>query len=115
MNILCNMITIKNYDKDLTRGIFYGWDIIAADEVDDAYLFQLRNRMDIKLRVYITLGRETQIAPPYFEPKHQVYIHDDDGAWDYTGWFLPHDLTYKNFWEVVEEVVDKNQPTQFPF
>ena len=109
------MITIKNYDKDLNQGVFYGWDIISADETNDAYLFQLRNRQNTKLRVYITLGRDTQLAPTYFMPMHQMYIHDDDGDWDYTGWFNSHDLTYKNFWDVVEEVVDKYQPTLLPY
>ena len=48
------MITIQNYDKDLNQGVIYGWDIISADETEDSYLFQLRNRTDWKLRVYIT-------------------------------------------------------------
>ena len=51
------ILHIKNYDKDLTRGVFYGWDVISADETDESYLFQLQNRTDNKLRVYITLGR----------------------------------------------------------
>ena len=109
------MITIQNYDKDLNQAVFYGWDIISADETHDAYLFQLRHRQNNKLRVYITLGRETQLAPTYFIPMHQMYIHDDDGDWDYTGWFEPHDITHKNFWDVVEEVVDKNYPNLLPF
>ena len=37
------------------------------------------------------------------------------GDWDYRGWFRAHDLTYKNFWSVVEEVVDKHIPTDLPF
>jgi hypothetical protein len=107
---------IKNYDKDLMRGIFYGWDIISADETDEQYLFQLKNRLDSSLRVYISLGRLLQMAPdPYFELMYQVYIHDDKGEWDYSGWFKGHDLTYKNFWEVVEDIVDKHQPTDLPF
>ena len=109
------MITIQNYDKDLNQGVFYGWDVISADETDDAYLFQLKHRNNITLRVYVTLGRELQTAPPYFTLKHQIYMHDDDGNWDYTGWFESHDLTYKNFWDVVEEIVDKNYPNLLPF
>ena len=109
-------ITIKNYDKDLNKGIFYGWDIISADETDEQYLFQLMNRADNKLRMYISLGRDLQIAPqPYFEPMHQVYITDDDYNLNYTGWFRAHDLTYKNFWDVVEDIADKNFQTPLPF
>ena len=51
------MITIQNYNKDLNQGVIYGWDIIAADETDDVYIFQLKNRKDNKLRVYVSLGR----------------------------------------------------------
>ena len=110
------ILHIKNYDKDLMRGVFYGWDIISADEMDDIYLFQLKNRTDNTLRVYISLGRLLQMAPePYFEPMYQLYMHDDKGVWDYTGWFRGHDLTYKNFWGVVEDIVEKHEPTDLPF
>jgi hypothetical protein len=110
------ILHIKNYDKDLMRGAFYGWDIISADEMNDIYLFQLKNRNDNSLRVYISLGRLLQMAPdPYSEPMYQVYIHDDKGEWDYNGWFRGHDLTYKNFWGVVEDIVEKHHPTDLPF
>jgi hypothetical protein len=110
-NMKKKKLEIQNYDKELTMMIFWGWDIIAADESDDVYSFQLVHREDKKLRVYITLGRELQYAPePYFEPMYQVYINDDKGEWDYRGWFRGHDLNYKNFWGVIEEVVDKYHP-----
>ena len=107
---------IKNYDREVTMMIFWGWDIIAADESEELYSFQLKHRSNNNLRVYITLGRELQMAPePYFEPMYQIYITDDNGDCDYRGWFRAHDLTYKNFWGVVEEVVDKHIPTDLPF
>jgi hypothetical protein len=107
---------IKNYDKDLMRGAFYGWDIISADEMDDSYMFQLKNRTDNTLRVYISLGRILQMAPePYLEPMYQLYMHDDNGDWDYSGWFRAHDLTYKNFWGVIEDIVEKHHPMDLPF
>jgi hypothetical protein len=98
---------IKNYDKDLMRGIFYGWDIISADETEDSYLFQVQNRTDNKLRVYITLGRELQYSelPYYPEMMYQCYIHDDEGHWSNRSWFRVHDITYKNFWELIEETI----------
>ena len=101
------ILQIKNYDKDLTRGVFYGWDVISADETDESYLFQLQNRTDIKLRVYITLGRVLQYSslPYYPEMMYQCYIHDDEGSWSSTQWFRGHDITYKNFWQVVEETI----------
>ena len=108
---------IKNYDRELTMMIFWGWDIIAADESEELYSFQLKHRSNNNLRVYITLGRELQVAPvPYYpELMYQVYIHDDKGDWDYRGWFRGHDLNYKNFWEVVEEEVEKHYSTKRPF
>jgi hypothetical protein len=98
---------IKNYDKDLMRGIFYGWDVISADETEDSYLFQVQNRTDNKLRVYITLGRELQYSelPYYPEMMYQCYIHDDEGHWSNRSWFRVHDITYKNFWELIEETI----------
>ena len=101
------ILHIKNYDKDLMRGVFYGWDVISADETDESYLFQLQNRTDIKLRVYITLGRVLQYSslPYYPEMMYQCYIHDDEGSWSSTQWFRGHDITYKNFWQVVEETI----------
>jgi hypothetical protein len=100
-------LTIENFDKDLNTGVFYGWDIISADETEDSYLFQLRNRTDNKLRVYITLSRELQYAelPYYPEMMYQCYIHDDNGEWDNRSWFRAHDITYKNFWGLIEETV----------
>ena len=111
-NMKKKKLHIQNYDKELTTMIFWGWDILSADESEEVYTFQLVHREDKKLRVYITLGRELQVAPvPYYpEMMYQVYINDDKGQWDYRGWFRGHDLNYKNFWGVVEEIVDKYHP-----
>ena len=100
-------LTIENFDKDLNMAIFYGWDVIAADETEDSYLFQVQNRSDNKLRVYITLGRELQYSelPYYPEMMYQCYIHDDEGHWNNRSWFRVHDITYKNFWELIEETI----------
>jgi hypothetical protein len=100
-------LTIENFDKDLNMGVFYGWDVIAADETEDSYLFQVQNRSDNKLRVYITLGRELQYSelPYYPEMMYQCYIHDDEGHWSNRSWFRVHDITYKNFWELIEETI----------
>jgi len=88
-NMKKKKLHIKNYDREVTMMIFWGWDIIAADESEELYSFQLKHRSNNNLRVYITLGRELQMAPdPYFEPM---------------------------FWSVVEEVVDKHIPTDLPF
>jgi hypothetical protein len=100
-------LVIQNYAKDLGSGVFYGWDVIAADEMDDVYLFQLQNRENSKLRVYITLGRELQTSDleNNLHQMYQCYIHDDEGSWSSTQWFRGHDITYKNFWQVVEETI----------
>jgi len=100
-------LVIQNYAKDLMSGVFYGWDVIAADETEDSYLFQLRNRTDNTLRVYITLGRELQYAelPYYPEMMYQCYIHDDAGNWNSRNWIRAKDISYKNFWQLIEETV----------
>ena len=110
-------LVIQNYEKDLNTGVFWGWDVIAADEMDDVYLFQLRNRQNNKLRVYITLGRELQTSD--FENNlclmYQCYIHDDDGDWHETIWFDSNNLNHKSFWDRIETIVDKHMQTPLPF
>ena len=105
-------LVIQNFAKDLNMMVIYGWDVLAADETEDSYLFQLALREDPKVRVYITLGRDLQYAelPYYPEMMYQCYIHDDEGKWDNRSWFRAHDLTYKNFWTVVEDIIDRNHP-----
>ena len=109
-------LKIENYTKDLNMMVIYGWDVLAADETEDSYLFQLALRENPKIRVYITLGRDLQYAelPYYPEKMYQCYVHDDDGKWDNRSWFRAHDLTYKNFWACVEDIIDKHHPT-LPF
>ena len=109
-------LVIQNFSKDLNMMVIYGWDVISADEVEDSYLFQLAHRETPKLRVYITLGRDLQYAelPYYPEKMYQCYIHDDEGKWEDRSWFRAHDLTYKNFWSMVEEIIDKHHPI-YPF
>ena len=105
-------LVIENYNKDLNKGVIYGWDIIAADETEDSYLFQVQNRTDNKLRVYITLSRVLQYSelPYYPEMMYQCYIHDDEGHWSNRSWFRLHDITYKNFWELIEETIFNHHP-----
>ncbi len=109
-------LTIQNFDKDITSAVFYDWVVISADELDEVYMFQLRNRINNKLRVYISLGRFLQYSePPYYpEMMYQCYIHADNYDWSDTSWFRVHDITYKNFWRIVEGVVDKYYPV-LPF
>jgi len=110
-------ITIENYSKDLNAGVFYGWDILSADELDYNYMFQLKNRNDHKLRVYISLSRELQTSDKEHnnDLMYQCYVHNDNGEWSETMWFYGKDLTYKNFWGQIEEIVDKYHQTPLPF
>ena len=105
-------LVIQNFDKNITSAVspFYGWNLIEADETDDFYFFRLVHWENPKWRVYITLGRVLQYAeqPYYPEKMYQCYIHDDMGKWQDTSWFRAHDITYNNFWAIVEEVVNKH-------
>jgi hypothetical protein len=105
-------LVIQNYAKDLDSGVFYGWDVISADEMDDVYLFQLRNRENSKLRVYITLGRELQTSDleNNLHQMYQCYMHDDDGVWDEKFWLDGKDINHKTFWGKIETIVDKHHP-----
>jgi len=107
-------LVIQNFDKNITSDVspFYGWNLIGADEMDESYFFRLVYWENPKWRVYITLGRVLQYAeqPYYPEKMYQCYIHDDSGKWQERSWFRAHDITYKNFWAIVEEVVNKHHP-----
>jgi hypothetical protein len=107
---------IQNYAKDLGSGVFWGWDVISADEMDDVYLFQLRNRENSKLRVYITLGRELQTSDleNNLYQLYQCYMHDDDGNWEERFWLDGKDINHKTFWGKIETIVDKHHPL-YPF
>ena len=99
-------LTIKNYSRDLTYAVFYGWDVISADELEDSYIFQIMRRENKKLRVYITLGRDLQEPFPSSEMFYQCYIHDDAGEWDKTVWLNAKSINYMTFWNMIESVVD---------
>lgn len=109
-------LVIQNYAKDLGSGVFYGWDVISADEMDDVYLFQLRYRENSKLRIYITLGRELQTSDleNNMHQMYQCYMHDDDGDWEERFWLDANRINYKEFWGLVERIVDKHHPL-YPF
>lgn len=109
-------LVIQNYAKDLMSAVFWGWDMILADEMDDVYVFQLMNRENIKLRVYITLGRELQVSDleNNLYQMYQCYMHDDDGDWHETFWLDSSDINYKKFWDKIETLVDKHHPL-YPF
>jgi hypothetical protein len=113
-------LVIQNYNKELGQGVWWAWDLVSADELDDCYMFGLRNRIDTNLEVYVSLGRLLQIAPePYSEMRYQLYIHNQlnsyVGEWDFTAWVRPEDLGHKKFWELIERIVDSKQPTDLPF
>lgn len=105
-------LVIQNYAKDLGSAVFWGWDVIQAVEMDDGYLFQLMNRENSKLRVYITLGRELQVSnlENNLYQMYQCYMHDDEGDWDETFWLDSGDINYKTFWDKIEKLVDKHHP-----
>jgi hypothetical protein len=105
-------LVIQNYAKDLGSGVFWGWDVIAADETDENYLFQLRNRENGSLRVYITLGRELQVSDleNNLYQMYQCYIHDDLAQWDKRFWLDAKDINHKTFWGMIEKIVDGYHP-----
>jgi hypothetical protein len=104
-------LVIQNYKRDLTYAVFYGWDMIMADELEDSYVFQLMPRENKKLRIYITLGRNLQQSDiKYPETFYQCYIHDDAGEWSKTVWLNAQSINYMKFWNMIESVVDEYHP-----
>jgi len=105
------MLTIENYNRDITSAVFYGWDLIMADKLKETYVFQLMQRENSKLRVHITLGRELQQAEfPSSEMFYQCYIHDYACEWSKTVWLNAKDINYNTFWNMIESVVGEHHP-----
>lgn len=105
-------LVIQNYNRDLTYAVFYGWDVIQADEMDDVYVFQLIYRTHPELKVHITLGRELQVSDLEHNLflMYQCYIHNNEGDWSKTIWFDKDDLNYNTFWNTIESIVDEKYP-----
>ena len=110
-------LVIQNYNKDFKQMVFWGWNVIDAAELEESYIFQLAHRTEKKLRVYITLGRDLQTADRLHnnDLMYQCYVHDDGGKWSDSSFFYAKDLTYKNFWAVIEEIVNENESEPLPF
>ena len=56
------MLTIKRYDKDLTTGVIYGWDLATAFEGADYYVFVFEQRIGDKEPVTCRIEREKSIV-----------------------------------------------------
>jgi hypothetical protein len=109
-------LVIQNYAKDLGSGVFWGWDVVAADEMDDVYIFGLRSRENSNLRIYITLSRELQTSDleNNLHQMYQCYMAGDDSDWEERFWLDANRINHKEFWGLIEKIVDKHHPL-YPF
>lgn len=104
------MITIENYNKDLGMMMIWGWDLERADEMDDAYIFQLAKRAKPEDKVYFTLGRVKQYAesPYYPEMRYQLYMCDHSGNTTDRLWLDKNDLLYMKLLAIIEGTLNKH-------
>jgi hypothetical protein len=104
------MITIENYNKEVGMMWVYGWDLEKAEEMDDAYIFQLAKRPKPEHKVWFTLGRKKQYAesPYYPEQRYQLYMSDQSGNSTERIWLEKKDLSYFNLGAIIEGVLNKH-------
>jgi hypothetical protein len=101
------MLTIKNYNSDISCGVFFGWDMKYAMEDDGFYSFEFAHRRDGN-RVYVMIYRNASS-----DGFHEVYIQDMKDQWKKTVHLAPNHLNKTNFYNFIESVIDDEYPLPF--
>jgi hypothetical protein len=103
------MLTIKNYSRDISKGVFYGWDMTLATEDDSFYSFEFEHRSEQK-RVYVLLHREAS-----YSGLHRMYIQDMNDEWKKDVQLTPNKLNKHTFYNFIESIIDDEYQLPLPF
>jgi hypothetical protein len=99
-----NLLTIKDYGKDIDVGVFWGWDMKTAVEHDAFYSFEFHNRADSKY-VYVLLHRQSMVFDNN-QIQYECYIADMNDKWK-TKYYFPTDRLVKDkFYESIEQIIE---------
>jgi hypothetical protein len=99
-----NILTIKDYNKDIDTGVFWGWDMKNAIENNSFYSFEFHNRADARF-VYVALYRNP-IVLDNKQIQYECFISDMNDRWKTTNYFPTDGLLKDKFYESIEQIIE---------
>lgn len=98
------MLTIKRYDKDLTTGVIYGWDLTTAYEEYDYYIFVFEHRIGNEEPVTCRIDRTKKIVGG--NGGYICEVCQVRGSWTGTFFLQPKHIQHSvQFYEMVENTI----------
>ena len=104
------MLTIKRYDKDLTTGVIYGWDLAKAFEGSDYYVFVFEERIGDSKPVTCRIEREKSIVSQNrgYTSGYKCEVFQVGGNWTGTYLLEPHHLQHSVLlYELIENTISQ--------
>lgn len=98
------LLTIKDYNKDIDVGVFWGWDMKTAIEHDSFYSFEFHNRADSRF-VYVLLHRKPIVLDKN-QMQYECYVADMNDRWKTTNYFPADKLVKDKFYESIEQIIE---------
>jgi hypothetical protein len=107
------MLTIKRYDKDLTTGVIYGWDLATAFEGADYYVFVFEERIGNSKPVTCRIEREKSIIAQNrgYTSGYKCEVFQVGGQWTGTYLLEPRHLQHSVLlYELIENTISQYIP-----
>jgi hypothetical protein len=100
-----SIITIQDYNKDINNGVFWGWDMKFALEVDKFYSFEFHKRGDNRC-VYVLLHREPVFVDKNQYAQYECYVQDMKDRWKTTNYFTINQLRKDTFYDNIQQIIE---------
>ena len=102
------MLTIKRYDKDLTTGVIYGWDLAKAFEGADYYVFVFEERIGDSKPV--TCRIERGLSDGLVSKVYKCEVFQVGASWRCTYMLEPRHLQHSVLlYELVENTLETHK------
>jgi len=102
------MLTIKRYDKDLTSGVIYGWDLAKAFEGADYYVFVFEQRIGDKQPV--TCRIERILSDGLVGKVYKCEVFQVGASWRCIYMLQPKDILHSVLlYELVESTLENHK------
>ena len=99
-----NILTIRDYAKDIDVGVFWGWDMKTAVEHNSFYSFEFHNRADGRY-VYVLLHRKPTVLDNN-QIQYECYLADMNDRWKTTNYFPSNGLIKDKFYGSIEQIIE---------
>lgn len=99
-----NILTIKDYNKDIDTGVFWEWDMKNAVENNSFYSFEFHNRVDARF-VYVALYRKP-IVLDNKQMQYECFLADMNDRWKTTNYLTADKLHKDKFYEIIEQIIE---------